>query len=173
VVAVAHDQPVAVLVALVGELGDVGVHLGPQRLGQHPPRALPDDLVDQRPRRAARVVGRGLVMNYLEHGRTFPNRRANAGPDQNSFGFQIFLGKVRPFTSPRRGPSTGSDHCSTPRPADQYEHEDMQVSGFCSEQASAVRSGSAQFAAARCSPYSAPAHCQCVRSVIAEALEMR
>src|SRR6266545_3884650 len=27
-----------------------------------------------------------------------------------------FLGKVRPFTSPRRGPSTGSDHCS-PRKA--------------------------------------------------------
>ena len=29
-----------------------------------------------------------------------------------SCGFQIFLGKVRPFTSPGRGPSTGSDHCS-------------------------------------------------------------
>ena len=29
-----------------------------------------------------------------------------------SYGFQIFLGKVRPFTSPGRGPSTGSDHCS-------------------------------------------------------------
>jgi hypothetical protein len=27
-------------------------------------------------------------------------------------GLQIFLGKVRPFTSPGRGPSTGSDHCS-------------------------------------------------------------
>ena len=26
--------------------------------------------------------------------------------------FQIFLGKVRPLTSPGRGPSTGSDHCS-------------------------------------------------------------
>ena len=27
-------------------------------------------------------------------------------------GLQIILGKVRPYTSPRRGPSTGSDHCS-------------------------------------------------------------
>jgi hypothetical protein len=37
---------------------------------------------------------------------------ANAGPDQNFYGLQIILGKVRPFhvTSPR--PSTGSDHCS-------------------------------------------------------------
>jgi hypothetical protein len=32
-------------------------------------------------------------------------------PDQN-VNFQIILGKVRPLTSPRRGPSTGSDHCS-------------------------------------------------------------
>jgi len=48
VVAVAHDQAVAVLVTLVGERGDVGVHLGLEGLGQHPPRALADDLVDQR-----------------------------------------------------------------------------------------------------------------------------
>jgi hypothetical protein len=51
-------------------------------------------------------------VDYLEHGRTFPNQRVNAGPDQNYMGFQIILGKVRPFTSPGRGPSTGSDHCS-------------------------------------------------------------
>jgi hypothetical protein len=29
------------------ERGDIGVHLGPQRLGQHPPGTLPHDLVDQ------------------------------------------------------------------------------------------------------------------------------
>jgi hypothetical protein len=29
---------------------DIGVHLGLQRLGQHPPRALPHDLIDQRRR---------------------------------------------------------------------------------------------------------------------------
>ncbi|SNR95943.1 hypothetical protein SAMN06265360_1455 [Haloechinothrix alba] len=37
-------------------------------------------------------------MDYLEHGRTFLNRRANAGSDQNYLDFQIILGKVRPFT---------------------------------------------------------------------------
>jgi hypothetical protein len=78
VVTVTHHQPVAVLVAFAGELGDVGVHPGPQRLGQHPPRALAHDLVDQRPtQRAGPVVGASAVFNYLEHGRTFPNRRAN------------------------------------------------------------------------------------------------
>jgi len=50
-------------------------------------------------------------VDYLEHGRTFPNQRANAGHDQTS-GLQIILGKVRSFTSPGRGPSTSSDHCS-------------------------------------------------------------
>lgn len=30
------------------------------------------------------------------------------------FGLKIFLGKVRPLTSPRQGPSTGPDHCSRP-----------------------------------------------------------
>jgi hypothetical protein len=36
--------------------------------------------------------------------------RATASrPDQTRDGLSIFLGKVRPFTSPRKGPSTGSD----------------------------------------------------------------
>ena len=34
--------------ALGGELGDVGIHFSGQRLGQHPPRALADNLIDQR-----------------------------------------------------------------------------------------------------------------------------
>jgi hypothetical protein len=45
--AVAHDQPAAILIPLGGVRRDVGVHLGLQRLGQHPPGALPDDLIDQ------------------------------------------------------------------------------------------------------------------------------
>ena len=49
VVAVAHHQPAAVLVELVGERGDVGGDLGLQRRGQHPPGTLAHDLVDQRP----------------------------------------------------------------------------------------------------------------------------
>jgi hypothetical protein len=44
VVAVAHNQAVAVL---VGERGDVGVDLGVQGFGQHPAGTLPDDLVNQ------------------------------------------------------------------------------------------------------------------------------
>jgi hypothetical protein len=35
------------LVALVGEPGDVGIHLGPQGLGQHAAGTLAHDLVDQ------------------------------------------------------------------------------------------------------------------------------
>ncbi len=46
--AVADHQAPAVGVPLVDELGDVGVHLGLQRRGQHPPGALPDNLIDQR-----------------------------------------------------------------------------------------------------------------------------
>ena len=56
--------------------------------------------------------GHSAALAIAQHGRTFPSRRANAGPDQTYYGFQIFPGKVRPFTSPRREPSTGSDHCS-------------------------------------------------------------
>lgn len=87
---------------------------GLQRRSQHLTGAVTDDLVEQR-RTARRPAGRvslRLLVDYLEHGRTFPNRRANAGPDQTCYGLQIFLGKVRPFMSSRRGPSTGSDHCS-------------------------------------------------------------
>ncbi|CCH74068.1 hypothetical protein BN11_3790002 [Nostocoides australiense Ben110] len=51
-------------------------------------------------------------MDYLEHGRTFPSRRANADPDQNLVIASILLGRCTYFTSPRRAPSTGSDHCS-------------------------------------------------------------
>jgi hypothetical protein len=50
VIAIPHHQAPALLVPLGGELGDVGVHLGLQRLGQHPPRALPHNLIDQRRR---------------------------------------------------------------------------------------------------------------------------
>jgi hypothetical protein len=41
---------VAVLAAVGGEAGDIGIHLGLKRLGQHPPGALPYDLIDQRRR---------------------------------------------------------------------------------------------------------------------------
>jgi hypothetical protein len=66
--------------------------------------------------RTARLVRLGLVVDYLEHGRTFPTGAPTPAHDQTCYGLSIFLGKVRPFTSPRRGPSTGSDHCSRPMP---------------------------------------------------------
>ena len=54
VAAVAHHQPMTLLVTNVSELGDVRLDLPPQGLGQHPPRTLPDDLVDYRRRSRAR-----------------------------------------------------------------------------------------------------------------------
>jgi hypothetical protein len=45
--AVAHDQPPAVLVAVLGVAGDVGVDLGLQGLGQHPTCALTHQLIDR------------------------------------------------------------------------------------------------------------------------------
>jgi hypothetical protein len=81
VVAVADHQTVPVLVDLVGERLDVGGDLGLQRRREHLSCAVADDLVEQRP--IGRVlVGRLGVVDYLEHGRTSPSRRANADPDQ-------------------------------------------------------------------------------------------
>jgi hypothetical protein len=60
VVAVADDQTVALLVALVGERGDVGVDLGSQGFGQHSPGTFPHDLVDQR-----RLAGGGRLVVVL------------------------------------------------------------------------------------------------------------
>jgi hypothetical protein len=50
VIAVADHQPAAVLVPLGGVRRDIGIDLGLQRLGQHPPGAFPHDLIDQRRR---------------------------------------------------------------------------------------------------------------------------
>ncbi|BCI83791.1 hypothetical protein MTY66_54160 [Mycolicibacterium sp. TY66] len=70
----------AVLIELVGELRYVGRNLGLQRRGQHLPGAVTNDLVQQRPTSTAGTfVGLGGIVNYGEHGRTFPNQRANAG----------------------------------------------------------------------------------------------
>ena len=76
---------------------------------EHLFRSLAHDLIEHR---TTRLAGLGLVVDYLEHGRTFPTGAPTPAHDQTCYGLSIFLGKVRPFTSPRRGPSTGSDHCS-------------------------------------------------------------
>jgi hypothetical protein len=82
---VAHHQPMTIHVDLAGVRVDVGGHLGLQRCRQHLPSTVADNLIEQRrsrSRRAARV-GLGPLVNYREYGRTFPNQRANAGPDQS------------------------------------------------------------------------------------------
>jgi hypothetical protein len=72
VVAVAHHQPTTTPVALAGEPGDIGVHLGLQCLGQHPPGTLPHELIDQR-RTSRRTLIVGVAAgHYGEHGRAFP-----------------------------------------------------------------------------------------------------
>jgi len=48
----------------------------------------------------------------LSTGATSENQRANAGPDQNLQTSRSSSGRCATFTSRRRGPSTGSDHCS-------------------------------------------------------------
>ncbi len=71
-VAVADHQTVAVLVELVGELGDIGGDLALLRGGQHLPGTVADDLIKQRPGRPGLLVGDGDALNCREHGRTFP-----------------------------------------------------------------------------------------------------
>jgi hypothetical protein len=90
---------------------DVGRHLRLQGDREHLPRSLAHDLIEHR---TARLAGLGLVVDYLEHGRTFATGAPTPAHDQTCYGRSIFLGKERPFTSPCRGPSTGSDHCSLP-----------------------------------------------------------
>jgi hypothetical protein len=76
--AIAHDQSMPVLVAFVGEAGNVGVDLGLQRLGQHPAGTHTHDLVDQRRRRRCGIGGVvtvGGIRDYGEH-RDVPSRPA-------------------------------------------------------------------------------------------------
>jgi hypothetical protein len=79
VAAVAYHQLIPVLVDLAGVGIDVGGDLGLQRSREHRPRTVTHNLVEQRPARRAVLVGRIRVVDYREHGRTFPNQRANAG----------------------------------------------------------------------------------------------
>jgi hypothetical protein len=96
---VAHHQTTSVVVALVGKFSKVGVDLGLQRCGQHPPRAIPDDLIDQR---AVRLLIVGI--DYGKHGRALP---ADVGASAYSVAIESI---TREGTSPSR--STGSEHCS-------------------------------------------------------------
>jgi hypothetical protein len=77
---VAHDQPAAVLVALVDVARDVVLDLGLQRLGQRPSGTLADQLVDQRRRAVpAGVISVASSRNYGEHGSYPSDQRGMAG----------------------------------------------------------------------------------------------
>jgi hypothetical protein len=75
VVAIADHEPTARLVPLIDQLGYIGVDFGFQGRREHPPRALPDDLVNQ----GGAVSGGAVVVDYAEHGRAFPTGAANTG----------------------------------------------------------------------------------------------
>jgi hypothetical protein len=79
VIAVAQHQPVTRFVDLTQVGVDVGRDLGLQRRREHRPRTVTHDLVEQRPARRAVLTGCIRVVDYREHGRTFPNQRVNAG----------------------------------------------------------------------------------------------
>ena len=76
--AVAHHQPTPTLVAVGGKPGDVGVNLRLQSLGQHPPRALAHDLINQRRRtgRPAALIVPGRSRTTVA--RVVPSRPALA-----------------------------------------------------------------------------------------------
>src|ERR1700750_2732440 len=71
VIPVAHHQPIPVLVDQVGEPLDVGGDLRPQGGREHLPGSVANNLIQQRTTRIA-LIGRIRVVNYREHGRTFP-----------------------------------------------------------------------------------------------------
>jgi len=112
-VALADHQPSTILIELRGVVLDIDRDLGLQRHCQHLPSTVADDLIEQRPTHRGRsvCVGLGLFFYYLEHVPS-ENQRANAGPDQNLQTSRSSSGRCATFTSRRRGPSTGSDHCS-------------------------------------------------------------
>ncbi len=83
VVAVADHQPPPSLVPLIGERGDVVLHLGLQRRGQQPAGAVAHNLVDQRggTNTGGGVLSTttGVFAGYREHGSYLSDRRWRAG----------------------------------------------------------------------------------------------
>jgi hypothetical protein len=71
VIPVTDHQPATILIALISELLHIGGDLSLQRRGQHLPGTIANNLIQQRPAGLAAVGFLGIV-NYREHGRTFP-----------------------------------------------------------------------------------------------------
>ena len=79
---------------------DVGGHLSQQRRRQHLLGTVPTNLdPSNNPPTDFRV---SRVLNYLEHGRTFPNQRVNAGPDQSYLDFRSSSGRCVQSRHPAR-----------------------------------------------------------------------
>jgi hypothetical protein len=72
---VAHDQASAPIVALLRQLGQVGVDLRLQRGAQHPPRTFPHHINQQRDV----LTPRPILGDYSQHRAYLPDRRANVG----------------------------------------------------------------------------------------------
>ena len=102
--AVADHQPVTIGVHQILVRLDMGGHLGQQRRRQHLLGAVATNLIQQRP---ADRLGVSRVLNYLEHGRTFPNQRANAGPDQSYLDFRSSSGRCVRSRHPAEGHPVG------------------------------------------------------------------
>jgi hypothetical protein len=118
VIAIADHQAVAVLVELVDELLHIGGGLGFECGGQHLPCTVTDDLIEQRPTDCL-VVGLLHIMNYREHGRTFPNQRANAGSlRQNHAGMAVSACRIKfvdlGFGGDRNGGLNWQEHYQAP-----------------------------------------------------------
>jgi hypothetical protein len=79
--AVTNYQPTSRVITLVDELVHVGGDFSFQSSRQHPPRTLPNDLVDQRWRRQrCRILSRRTIpRDYRQHGRAFPTSASGAG----------------------------------------------------------------------------------------------
>ena len=88
VMTVADHQPVTILIDLLGMGVDVGRHLRLQGDREHLPRSLAHDLIEHR---TARLVGLGLVVDYFEHGRTFPTGAPTPAHDQTCLLWAIDL----------------------------------------------------------------------------------
>jgi len=111
VVAVADHQPSTILVELAGVVLDLGRDLGLQRRCRAPSRTISSSN-DPPTAAGACALDSDSSSTTLSTGVPSDNQRANAGPNQNHQTSRSSSRRCAPFTSPRRGPSTGSDHCS-------------------------------------------------------------
>ncbi len=74
-------------------------------------RTIVHDHIKQRTT-AVIVIALLVVLDYLEYVRTFPTNASTPAMIRTAWAYRSSPGRCVPLTSPRREPSTGSDHCS-------------------------------------------------------------